>query len=87
LIAVIAEDHDADIVGFEVQGHALDAVRKLDHFAGLDIVEAVNAGDTVADETAPADFRNLSFGAEIGDLVLDDLGNFGNFCGADIHLA
>ena len=39
----------ADIVGFQVQRHALDAAGKLDHLAGLDIVEAVDAGDAVAD--------------------------------------
>ncbi len=46
-LGVRAEDHDADIVGFEVEGHALHAVGEFDHFAGLDFVEAVDAGDTV----------------------------------------
>jgi hypothetical protein len=46
-LAVRAEDHDADIVGFEVQRHALHAVGELDHFAGLHIVEAVDAGNAV----------------------------------------
>src|SRR3954468_5449718 len=32
---VRAEDHDADIVGLEVQRHAFGAVGELDHFAGL----------------------------------------------------
>src|SRR3546814_7329099 len=48
-LGVAAEDHDADIVGFEVQCHALHAVGEFDHFTGLDIVEAVDAGDAVAD--------------------------------------
>jgi hypothetical protein len=80
--AVGAEDNHTDIVGFEVQRHALDAVGKFDHFTGLNIVEAVDTGDTVTDRQHAADFRNLRFGAEIGDLVLDDLGNF---CGTDVH--
>src|SRR5690606_40379590 len=41
---VIAEDHDTDIVGFEVERHALDAARELDELTGLHLVEAVNAG-------------------------------------------
>src|SRR6185437_9463921 len=41
--AVVAEDDDADIVGLEVERHALDAVRELDHLAGLHLVQAVDA--------------------------------------------
>ena len=78
-----AENHHADIVGFEVQRHALDAAGKLDHLAGLDIVEAIDAGDAVADRQHLADFADLRFGAEILDFALQDRGNFG---GLDIHL-
>ena len=81
-LGVRAEDHDADVVGFEVERHALNAVRELDHLAGLDLVEAVDAGDAVTHREHRADFRDLGLGAEIGDLVLDDLRDF---CGADFH--
>ena len=81
-VAVVAEDHDADIVGFEVQRHAADAVLELDHLAGLDIVETIDAGDAVADGQNLADFGDFSFSAEIGDFVLQDRGDFR---GADIH--
>jgi hypothetical protein len=60
----------------------LDAVLELDHLAGLDVVEAVDAGDAVADRQHGADFGDLGLGAEAGDLVADDLGDF---CGADVH--
>ena len=82
MLAVVAEDHDADVVGFEVQRHAADAARELDHLAGLDVVEAVDAGDAVADRQHLADFGDLGLLAEILDLLLEDRGNF---CGADIH--
>ena len=81
-LGVRAEDDDADIVGFEVEGHALGAVVELDHLAGLDIVEAVDAGDAVADRQHGADFGDLGVGVEIRDLVADDAGDFS---GADIH--
>ena len=81
-VAVGAEDHDADIVALEIQRHAFDAVRELDHLAGLDLVEAVDAGDAVADRQHLADLGDFGLLAEIGDLVLEDRGNFG---GADIH--
>src|SRR5690606_32835279 len=82
--AVVAEDHDADVVGLKVQGHALHAARELDHLAGLHLVEAVDAGDAVADAEHLADLGHFGFGAEILDLGLQD---FGNFCGADVHHA
>jgi hypothetical protein len=76
-VAVVAENHDADIVGFEVQRHALDAARELDHFAGLDVVETVDARDAVADGNDLAHFGHFGRHVELGDLVLEDRGNFG----------
>jgi hypothetical protein len=81
-LGVRAEDHDADIVGFEVERHALHAVRELDHFAGLDVVQTVDAGDTVADAEHASDFGYLRIRAKIGDLILD---NLGDFCGTNVH--
>ena len=81
-LAVIAEDHDADIVGFEVERHAAHAVLELDHLAGLHVVEAVDARDAVADRKHLADLRDLGLLAEILDLLLEDRGDF---CGADVH--
>src|SRR6201996_1204690 len=81
-LAVGAENNDTDVVGFEVQRHAAGAVLELDHFTGLDVVEAVDAGNTVADGQHLSDFGNLSLLAEILDLVLQDRGNFR---GADVH--
>src|SRR5881227_372914 len=49
---------------------------------GLDIVEAVDAGDAVADGQHLSNFGNLGLLAEILDLVLQDRGNFR---GADVH--
>ena len=80
--AVVAEDHDADVVGFEVQRHALDAARELDELTGLAVVEAIDAGDAVADAEHLADFGNFGFLAEILDLVLEDRRDFRGF---DVH--
>src|SRR4051794_2757421 len=81
-LAVGAEDHDADIVGLEIERHAAGAVLELDHLAGLHVVEAVDAGDAVADGQHLSDFGHLGLLAEILDLVLQDRGNFR---GADVH--
>src|SRR5438876_321579 len=81
-LAVGAENNDTDVIGFEVQRHAAGAVLELDHFTGLDVVEAVDAGNAVADGQHLSDFGNLGLLAEILDLVLEDRGNFR---GADVH--
>jgi hypothetical protein len=81
-VAVGAEDDDADIVGLKVQRHAADAAREFDHLAGLDIVETIDAGDTVTDGQHLSDFGDLGLLAEIFNLVFQ---NCGNFRGADIH--
>ncbi len=81
--AVVAEDHDADVVGFEVQRHAADAARELDHLAGLHIVEAVDAGDAVAHRQNLADLGDLRLLAEILDLILQDRADL---CGPDVHV-
>ena len=74
--AVLAEDDDADIVAFEVEGHAPHPVRELDHLAGLDLVEPVDASDAVADRQHLADLGDIGLAAEIGDLLLQDRRNF-----------
>ena len=81
-VAVITKDDDADVVGLEVQRHPLDTAGKFDHLAGLHLVEAVDASDAVADREYLADLGDLGLGAEAGDLLLN---NRGDFRGADIH--
>ena len=58
------------------------AVLELDHLAGLDLVEPVDAGDAVADREHAADLGHLGLGAEIRDLLLEDGGDLGR---ADVH--
>src|SRR5690606_25275536 len=60
--AVFAEDNDADIVFFEVEGHALNArLGEGDHFTGLNGVEAIDAGDTIAYAEHLAYVRDIGF--------------------------
>ena len=81
-VPVVAENNDTDVVGFQVERHALDAAREFDHFAGLDLIEAVDASDTVTNGQHLTDFRDFGFGAKVGDLFLE---NGGDFRGADFH--
>src|ERR1019366_4638172 len=81
-LAVVAENHDAHIVGLEIERHAARAVLELDHLAGLHVVEAEDAGDAVADRQHLADLGDLGVLDEILDLILED---GGEFSGPDIH--
>ena len=81
-LAVGAEDHDADVIGLEVQGHASDTGLELDHLARLDVIEPIDASNAVADRQDLTDFRDFGFVAEVLDLPFQDIGNFS---GADIH--
>ncbi len=56
-LGIGAEDHDADIVRFQVQRHALNAVGEFDHFAGLHLVQAVDTGDPVTHRRARCRLR------------------------------
>src|SRR5262249_26133533 len=81
-LAVIAEDHDADVIDLEIEHHAAHAVLELDHLAGLRVVEPVDAGNAVADRQHLAYLGDLGLLTEIFDLLFEDRGNFS---GADIH--
>ena len=62
-LGVLAEQHHADLVLFQVHGDSGEAVREGEQFAGHDFVEAVNAGNAVAEREHGADFihRDLDF--------------------------
>ena len=81
-VAIVAENHDADIVDLEVQRHAARAVGELDHLASLAIVEPVDAGDAVAHRQHLADLGDFRLLAKILDLLFEDRGDLG---GPDIH--
>ena len=70
-----AEQHRADAVFFEVQRDAEHAVRELEHLAGHRALDAVDAGDAVADRDHGADFRDIHVDRQAPDLVADDLRN------------
>ena len=70
---VLAHQHHADLVFFQVHGDAGDVVREGEQFAGHALVEAVNAGDTVADGHDRADFVDGDLGFVVIDLLADEL--------------
>ena len=82
-LRVLAEQHGADAVLFEVQRDAEHAVRELEHLAGHGALDAVHARDAVAERHDAADFGDVDFDGVAADLLADDLGDFFSF---DIHI-
>ena len=63
----LAEQHDADVVGLEVQRQPGDPVRQVEHLQRHAVVEAVDAGDAVGHGKDGADLR------EVGGIGLQPL--------------
>src|SRR5690606_32938017 len=75
----ISEKNGADLVFFEVERESANVVRKFQKFAGHDLFEAVDLGNTVADLDNGPDFVNGHARVEFFDLSTDDLINFVSF--------
>ncbi len=77
-LAVVAEYHHADIVGFEIERHAAQAgAGKLHHLTGHDVLQAEHAGDAVTDRQDLSGFGDIRFLVEGGNLLFQDLRNLG----------
>ncbi len=72
-LGVVAEEHGADLVFVEVHGEAGYAVGKLDELAGHDLVQAVDARDTVAEGDDGADLVDLDALLEVLNLLAKQL--------------
>ena len=80
----LAEEHRADALLLEVQRDAEHAVRELEHLARHRLLDAVHAGDAVAERNDGADFGDVHIDRVAADLLADDLGYFFSF---DVHVA
>jgi hypothetical protein len=68
-VGIGAEDDDADVVLFEVERDALQAVLKFDEFRLLDGFEAVHACDARADLDDRSDLIFVNFALKVLDLA------------------
>ena len=73
---VSAQQYDADIALFQVQSHAVYAVRKFEQFAGHAVFQSVYVGDAVADFQDCAYFIDIEVYFVVFDLFFDDRCNF-----------
>ena len=71
----LAEERRADVVLLEVERDAGDAVLELEPLERDAVLEAVDAGDAVADLEDGADLREVGLDVELLDSVLEDRGD------------
>ncbi len=69
------EKHGADLILFEVHGQARDAVGEGEQFASHDLVQAMNAGDAVANGDHGANFIDGDLVFVVFDLLTNELCN------------
>jgi len=79
---VLAEEHGADVVFFEVEGQADDVVRELEHLHGQAVAQAVDTSDPVADLEDGPDLFDLDLGLVVLDLGFEDRGDL---FGSQLH--
>ena len=79
---VLAEEHGADVVFFEVEGQTDDVVGQLEHLHGQAVAQAVDTSDPVADLEDGPDLFDLDLGLVVLDLGLEDRGDL---FGSQLH--
>ena len=72
-LRVLAQQHHAHLVFFQVHGDAGHVVREFEQFSGHDFVEAMHPGNTVAQGDDRADFVHGDLGLVVLDLLPDQL--------------
>ena len=72
ICGIVAQQHRADLVFFQVHGDAGNAVRELDQLARHHLFEAVNARDAVADRDHRAGFGDVDRAFVILNLLAEN---------------
>ena len=74
-LGVVAQNHRAYRILFQAEGQSGDAVREAEQFAGHDLVQAMQAGDAVAQRGDGPDFVHLDLRVVVRDLLAKKLRN------------
>ena len=76
-MAYITEYDNTNIVGLQVEGHALESGAELNHLFGLDVLEAIDTSDTVTNGQDAASLVQVGLGGRTQDTFFQNGGNFG----------
>ena len=74
-MAYITENDNTNIVGLQVESHPLQSGAELHHLLGLDVLEAIDTGDTVSNGEHTAGLLQVDSGGGGQDSLLQDGGN------------
>merc|ERR1711963_470787 len=69
---VVTEDDNTNVVGLQVEGHALEARAELHHLLGLDVLETIDTGNTVSNGKDTASLLQVGSGGGAQDPLLKD---------------
>merc|ERR1719228_246326 len=83
---VVTEDHNTNIVGLQVEGHSLQSGAELHHLLGLDVLEAIDTGNTVTNGEDAACLLEVDGGGGSQDSLLQDGGNLSSSSLGGINL-
>merc|ERR1712186_323633 len=72
---VITEHDNTDVVWLQVESHALQSGAELHHLLGLDVLEAIDTGDTVSNGEHTAGLLQVDSGGGRQDSLLQDGGD------------
>jgi hypothetical protein len=72
----MAEQNGADAFLFEVERDAEQAIGELQHLSSHRTLDAMYAGDAIADRYHGAHFGHVDIDGVVANVVADDLGNF-----------
>src|SRR6266481_3857917 len=75
-LGIVAQDHGANLIFFQVHGDARNAVTKIEQLAGHDLVETINTGDSIAQRDNGANFVHRDLGLVVLNLLAYKFGYF-----------
>src|SRR5438270_12807939 len=75
-LGVVAQEHDANLVLFQVHGDTRHVVRKSEQLSSHDLVQAMHAGNAVTETDHGTHFIHGDLGFVILDLLADEFSNF-----------
>ena len=76
-MAYITEYDNTNIVGLQVEGHALESGAELNHLFSLDVLEAIDTSDTVTNGQDTTGFVQVGLRGSTQNSLFQNGGNFG----------
>merc|ERR1740139_391207 len=76
--SIVTQNDDTNVVGLQVESHALDSRLELDHLTGLDLGETEDSSDTITDGNDGSEFLKIVDLVDTRDLGLENRDGISN---------